>query len=293
MNESQRPSSRFRFDSETSESETDLSPEKRSRAIAVVNQKGGCAKTTTAVNLAAGLARYDYRVLLIDTDPQGQACLGLGINVDEVDFSMNDVLLGGMDLRDATIHLPDFHLDVVAANSLLTASMVSLTSFLGRETILRSALENLLRQEDYDYIILDCSPSMNVITTNTLVAADQVIVPFMAHYYSVEGVKELFYTIEQIQQKLNPGLSVLGLLATMYDEANGSSLEILAGIRDAFPELLFRTIVRTDHSLSEAPFKGRPVFQHAPDSKGARDYLDLVRECVLRTQLPQPFHIQQ
>jgi len=255
----------------------------KTKTISVVNQKGGCAKTTTAINLAAFLARENYEVLLIDLDPQAHASLGLGVNVDELKYSMHNVLIEGVELEKTiqTTCVPG--LDIAAANSLLSGAQLDLASFLGRESILKIALRKLFLSKVYDYVLLDCSPSLNLVTINALAAADYVLIPSQAHYYSLEGMKELFHTIDTIRERLNFELEILGIIITLFDTRIKINHQILQQIRDYFKDLVFKAVINMNVKLAEAPIHKKPIPVYAASSKGAKDYGELTREVIFRT----------
>lgn len=255
----------------------------KTNIISIVNQKGGCAKTTTAINLGAFLAQENYEVLLIDLDPQAHASLGLGVNVDELKYSIHNVLMEGMELEKIiqTTCVPG--LDIAAANSLLSGAQLDLASFLGRESILKIAIRKLFLNKVYDYILLDCSPSLNLVTINALVASDYALIPSQAHYYSLEGMKELFHTVEIIKERLNFELEILGIIITLFDTRIKINHQILQQIRAYFKDLVFNAVINMNVKLAEAPIHEKPIPVYAANSKGAKDYWELTREVICRT----------
>ncbi|MFA5165187.1 MAG: AAA family ATPase [Candidatus Omnitrophota bacterium] len=252
--------------------------------IAVTNQKGGCAKTTTAVNLAGCLAERGFRVLVIDLDPQAHASLGLGLDKDSIDRTIYDVLMNNVSLCDVISRTQVEGLDAVPSNSVLSGAQLELATVLGRESVLRIAVRKMLLKKDYDFIIFDCNPSLNLVTINALVAADSILIPIQTHYYSLEGMKELFSTIDIVRERLNPDLQILGILATLYDTRTKISAKMLDQIREYFKGMVFNTVIRNNVKLCEAPIFKKPIHVYDNRSLGARDYFDLADEIVAKTQ---------
>jgi len=248
--------------------------------VAICNQKGGCAKTTTAVNLSGCLAQKGYKVLLIDLDPQANASLGLGVDVANLEKSIYDVLLNNVALESIIQNTTIENLDIAPANSILSGAQLELASILGRETVLRIALRKLILIKEYDFIILDCSPSLNLVTINALTAANSVLIPIQTHYYSLEGMKELFSTIDIVKERLNFELEILGILATLFDTRTRISHQMLSQIRDYFKDVVFNTVIHNNVKLCEAPIYKKPIHVFAPDSRGARDYWNLSEEFI-------------
>lgn len=252
--------------------------------VAITNQKGGCAKTTTAINLSAYLAQRGYEVLLVDLDPQAHASLGLGIDIDNIERTVYDVLINNVAFAQVIQRSGVDRLDIAPANTLLSGAQLELASSLGRESVLRIAVRKLLLTKEYDFIFLDCSPSLNLITINALVAADSILIPIQTHYYSLEGMKELFSTIEIVRERLNPDLQILGIVATLFDTRTKISNQILQQIRDYFKETVFNTVIRNNVKLCEAPMYKKPIHIYDPKSVGAQDYLNLMEEVIAKTQ---------
>lgn len=254
------------------------------RVLAVTNQKGGVGKTTTCVNLAASLVATRKRVLVIDLDPQGNATMGSGIDKNSVELSVYDVLVHRRAIAEVACKTDPAGYDLLPANADLTAAEVELLQAADRQFRLRKALMAVLA--DYDYVIIDCPPSLNMLTVNALAAAHGVLIPMQCEYYALEGLSALLDTVQGVQQGLNPELNIEGLLRTMYDPRNSLTTEVSTQLIDHFGDRVYRTAIPRNVRLAEAPSFGMPVMHYDKQSKGALAYLALAGEMLRRGDGP-------
>ena len=251
------------------------------RVIAIANQKGGVGKTTTAVNLAASLAAAEQRTLLIDGDPQGNATSGVGVQPDQISTTVYDVLIGDRPLKDAIIRQLNFkHLDVAPATPDLAGAEVELVDRGNRERMMRNAVESI--RDSYDYVLIDCPPSLGLITLNMLAAADALLIPLQCEYYALEGLSQLLNTVHLIQRSVNTELAIEGVLLTMYDARLNLSRQVAAEAREYFGGEVFETVVPRNVRLAEAPSFGKPIILYDVASVGAQAYMSVAKELMGR-----------
>ena len=248
------------------------------RVIAIANQKGGVGKTTTAVNLSACLATLGKRVLLIDIDPQGNTTSGIGINKADVKYCIYDVLINDIAIEDAVLHSVVDNLAVLPATIQLAGAEIELVPTISREVRLRRAIQGM--RASHDYIIIDCPPSLGLLTVNALTAADSVLIPIQCEYYALEGLSQLLNTIRLVQKHLNTSLEVEGVVLTMLDARTNLGLQVIEDVKKFFRDKVYHTVIPRNVRLSEAPSHGRPIIQYDPKSRGAETYLDLAKEVM-------------
>ncbi len=258
----------------------------KSRVIAIANQKGGVGKTTTAVNLSASLATAERRTLLIDADPQGNSTSGVGLQREQLELSLYDVLLEGRSLAEtkrAAVHLP--LLDVVPATQDLVGAEVELVGRPGREQTLRRALEGI--RNEYSFVVVDCPPSLGLLTLNVLTAADAVIIPIQCEYYALEGLSQLLNTIKLVQRNFNPSLAIDGVLLTMFDARLNLCKQVATEAKEYFGSRMFAVTIPRNVRLAEAPSFGKPIILYDVPSVGARSYLAVAQELIRRVERSQ------
>ncbi len=248
------------------------------RVMAIANQKGGVGKTTTAVNLGACLAELGKRVLLIDIDPQGNTTSGVGINKADVRYCIYDVLINDVTSTDAVLPTKIGKLDIVPATIQLAGAEIELVPTISREVRLRRAIATL--RPNYDYILIDCPPSLGLLTINALTSADSVVIPIQCEYYALEGLSQLLSTIRLVQKHLNTTLEIEGVVLTMLDARTNLGIQVIEDVKKYFREKVYQTIIPRSVRLSEAPSHGKPIILYDPRSRGAEVYLDLAREVI-------------
>lgn len=252
------------------------------KIIALANQKGGVGKTTTTINLAASMATLEKKVLVVDADPQANASSGLGIDIQSISNTVYECLVNGIDPKEAILKSCIDGLYVLPSHIDLVGAELELMNTESRETVMKKMLSSV--RNDYDFILIDCSPSLGLITVNSLTAADSVIIPVQCEYFALEGISKLLNTIRIIKTKLNPPLDIEGFLLTMYDSRLRLSNQIYDEIKKHFQELVFETIISRNVKLSEAPSYGLPAILYDADSRGSKNYLALAQEILKRNQ---------
>jgi chromosome partitioning protein len=250
------------------------------RVIAIANQKGGVGKTTTAINLSACLAEAGKRVLVIDIDPQGNTTSGLGVMKNDIEKTVYEVMLQEIELPDAIIKNIFDNLDIVPSNVNLAGAEIDLIDFDNREYILKNEINKV--KEQYDFIILDCPPSLSMLTVNAMTASDSVIVPIQCEYYALEGLTQLIHTINLVKKQLNPALELEGVVFTMYDSRTNLSLQVVENVKDNLNQTIYKTIIPRNIRLAEAPSHGLPINIYDSKSAGAESYRMLAQEVIDR-----------
>jgi len=249
------------------------------KAIAIFNQKGGVGKTTTNINLAACLAQMGKKVLVIDIDPQGNTTSGLGISKKDLKLSTYELLTQeSIETRDTIMRTGVENMDIIPANAQLAGAEIELVQIVGREKILKKAIENI--REDYDYIFIDCPPSLGLLTINSLTAVDAVLVPIQCEFYALEGVSQLMSTIEIVKKNLNPGLSIQGVILSMFDGRTNLSIQVVEEVKKYFKEKVYTTVIPRNVRLAEAPSYGMTIGEYDPKSTGAEAYREFAQECL-------------
>ena len=248
------------------------------KCIAVANQKGGVGKTTTSVNLSSCLATYGRKVLLIDTDPQGNASSGVGVEKEAIEKSVYDVLINSMPMKDAIVSTEYHNLDLCPSNIDLAGAEIELVAEDNREFLLKEALSSV--KDDYDFIIIDCPPSLGLLTLNSFVCADSVIIPIQCEYYALEGLSQLTNTIRKIKTAFNPELEIEGVLLTMYDTRTNLSMQVAREVKKFYGSKLYKSVIPRNVRLSEAPSFGQPINVYDKSSKGCSCYMSLASEVI-------------
>lgn len=253
------------------------------KIIAIANQKGGVGKTTSAINLAASLAVLEYKTLLVDADPQANSTSGLGLNPREIETGIYECMVDGADARSAIVQNDLKYLHILPSHIDLVGAEVEMVNIARREERMKDTLESI--RNDYDFIIIDCSPSLGLITINSLTAADSVIIPVQCEYFALEGLGKLLNTIKIIQTRLNPRLEIEGILLTLYDSRTTLGNQVVQEVKTHFKNIAFETIIPRNVKLSEAPSFGLPAIVHDAESKGAISYLNLAHEILNKNGL--------
>ena len=248
------------------------------KIISVVNQKGGVGKTTTTINLAASLATLEKTVLVVDADPQANSSSGLGVDIKQVESSLYECIIDHVDVRDAIYTTDVEGLDIIPSHINLVGAEIEMLNMNNREKILRNMLAPI--RDEYDYILIDCCPSLGLTTVNSLTAADSVIIPVQCEYFALEGISKLLNTIKIIKSKLNPKLEIEGFLLTMYDSRLKLANQIYDEVKRHFQELVFKTVIQRNVKLSESPSHGLPVILYDADSTGSKNHLALAKEII-------------
>jgi chromosome partitioning protein len=248
------------------------------KVIAIANQKGGVGKTTTAVNLSSCLAYKGKKVVIIDIDPQGNTTSGLGIDKNEVERSIYEIIINEEDIEEALLGTCIDNLFLCPSNINLVGAEVELVSVISRETRLKAAISNI--RDKYDFILIDCPPSLGLLTLNALTAADTILVPIQCEYYALEGLSQLMNTVKLVQKHLNPSLDVEGVVLTMFDARTNLSIQVVEDVKRYFRNKVYRTVIPRNVRLSEAPSFGLPIILYDPKSKGAECYLELAQEVI-------------
>lgn len=248
------------------------------RVIAIANQKGGVGKTTTAINLSACLAELGKKVLALDLDPQGNMTSGLGVDKDEIENSVYDLIIGNAGIEECICKSVLENLDVLPSNIDLSAAEIEMIGIENKEFIIKNEMERI--KDNYDYVIIDCPPALSMLTINAMTTADSVLVPIQCEYYALEGLSQLIHTIELVQERLNSSLQIEGVVFTMYDARTNLSLQVVENVKDNLNQNIYKTIIPRNIRLAEAPSYGMPINMYDPKSAGAESYMQLADEVI-------------
>jgi chromosome partitioning protein len=248
--------------------------------LAIANQKGGVGKTTTTINLSASLADCDKKVLVIDLDPQGNTTSGFGIDKNEQEHTVYELLLGECSVKECMLKTEIENLQLIPSNVNLAATEIELLDVTEKEYILKNEIDYV--KDDFDYIIIDCPPSLNLLTINAMTTATAILVPIQCEYYALEGLSQLMYTIELVQERLNPDLIIEGVVFTMYDSRTNLSAQVVENVKSNLNQKIYNTVIPRNIRLAEAPSYGMPITKYDPKSQGAISYMELAKEIIAR-----------